>query len=31
MLMLTLHAASYDWAYVGTDGATLDSGTGYCH
>jgi acid phosphatase type 7 len=31
VLMLTLHAGSYDWAFVADDGITLDSGTGYCH
>jgi hypothetical protein len=31
VLMLTLHATSYEWAFVGDDGITFDSGTGYCH
>ena len=31
ILSLTLHNGSYDWAYVGVDGATLDSGTANCH
>lgn len=29
-LFLTLHADSYDWAYVTEDGRTLDSGTEAC-
>ena len=31
VLKLTLHASSYDWAYVNTDGTTIDSGTTACH
>lgn len=31
VLELTLHAASYDWALVATDGTTADSGSGTCH
>ena len=31
VLKLTLKATTYDWAYIGTDGAVLDSGTGSCH
>ncbi len=31
VLALTLHAASYDWKYVTTNGAVIDSGTTACH
>ena len=31
VLKLTLHASSYDWAYVNTGGTTIDSGTTACH
>ncbi len=31
ILELTLHPASYDWKFVSTAGATLDSGTAACH
>jgi hypothetical protein len=31
VLLLTLHASSYDWAFVSDTGTTLDSGTAYCH
>jgi hypothetical protein len=31
VLKLTLHANSYDWAYLLTDGTVFDSGTGSCH
>ncbi|MCV0404469.1 MAG: DNRLRE domain-containing protein [Chloroflexi bacterium] len=31
ILRLTLDASSYDWAFVSTTGAVLDSGTGNCH
>ncbi len=31
VLVLTLHASSYDWKFVNTGGATLDSGTTTCH
>jgi hypothetical protein len=31
VLVLTLHAASYDWAFKGLDGSVVDSGTTACH
>jgi hypothetical protein len=31
VLVLTLHAASYDWAFKGLDGSVLDTGTTACH
>jgi Calcineurin-like phosphoesterase len=32
VLVLTLHASSYDWAYKNTSGAVIDSGSGVpCH
>ena len=32
VLKLTLHASSYDWAYINTGGTVIDSGTGVpCH
>lgn len=31
VLRLTLHAASYDWAFVADDGTIVDSGTTACH
>jgi len=31
VLVLTLHASSYDWKFVNTGGATIDSGTTPCH
>lgn len=31
VLVLTLHAASYDWKFVTVGGATVDSGTTGCH
>ena len=32
VLKLTLHASSYDWAFINTGGTTIDSGTGVpCH
>ncbi len=31
VLVMTLHASSYDWKFVTTSGATLDSGTTACH
>ena len=31
MLVLTLHAASYDWAFKRLDGSVVDSGTTACH
>ncbi len=31
VLALTLHAGSYDWKYVTTSGAVIDSGTTACH
>jgi hypothetical protein len=31
VLELTLRPASYDWAFVATDGSVLDAGTGPCH
>ena len=31
VLKLTLHAASYDWAFIATGGATRDSGSTGCH
>jgi acid phosphatase type 7 len=31
VLMLTLHAGSYEWAFLADDGSTLDRGTAYCH
>jgi len=31
VLFLTLHAASYDWKFVATDGTTVDSGSTACH
>ena len=31
VLKLTLHPASYQWAFIGTDRVVHDSGTGSCH
>ncbi len=31
VLELTLHPTSYDWKFISTTGATLDSGTTACH
>jgi acid phosphatase type 7 len=31
VLFLTLHAASYDWKFVATNGKTIDSGSTACH
>lgn len=31
VLVLTLHANSYSWKFVNTNGATVDSGTTVCH
>lgn len=31
VLVLTLHASSYDWAYKRLDGTVVDSGTTACH
>ncbi len=31
VLSLTLHPGGYDWAYIGVDDKTLDSGTSACH
>ncbi|HEU0195029.1 MAG TPA: metallophosphoesterase [Gaiellales bacterium] len=31
ILKLTLHPTSYDWKFVNTSGATLDSGSAACH
>jgi hypothetical protein len=31
VLRLTLHPTSYDFAFVGDDGNTCDSGSGDCH
>jgi Calcineurin-like phosphoesterase len=31
VLVMTLHASSYDWKFVTTSGATVDSGTAACH
>ena len=31
VLVLTLHAAGYDWAFKNTQGAVIDSGSGTCH
>ncbi|HET8776964.1 MAG TPA: metallophosphoesterase, partial [Candidatus Limnocylindria bacterium] len=31
VLVLTLHPDSYDWSFVGVDGAELDSGSADCH
>ena len=31
VIKLTLHSASYDWAFVSDQGVTLDSGSGTCH
>ena len=31
VIKLTLHSASYDWAFVSDRGVTLDSGSGTCH
>lgn len=31
VLKLTLHAGSYDWAFIATGGSTRDSGTTGCH
>jgi hypothetical protein len=30
VLRLTLHPASYDWAFVGTDGSVVDAGSATC-
>jgi hypothetical protein len=30
VLVLTLHPDSYDWSFVGVDGAELDSGSASC-
>jgi hypothetical protein len=30
VLKLTLHASSYSWAFVATDGSVIDSGTDAC-
>ena len=31
VLVLTLHASSYDWKFVNTSGAVVDSGSTVCH
>ena len=31
VLVMTLHASSYDWAFKRTDGTTVDTGTTACH
>ena len=31
VLKLTLHASSYDWAFITTSGTVVDSGTEICH
>ncbi|MDP3911066.1 MAG: metallophosphoesterase [Gemmatimonadales bacterium] len=31
VLKLTLHATSYDWEFIATDAAVMDSGSGACH